>query len=94
MKADIISCYCICKCMTKSVADSYTNRATCRLTVCEVGVSGERSVTTLENTPTSSLRNHLSSSPMGIFLRDYGIGQIFQVVTDPLLAFFTHYYRL
>ena len=78
----------------KSVTEPYTNRATCRLTVCEVGVSGDRSITTLENTPASSLRNHLSSSPMAVFLRDYSIGQIFQVVTDPLLAFFTHYYQL
>ena len=92
MKADTICCYCICKCMTKSVTESYTNRATCRL--CVMWVYLEREVSQLENTPTSSLRSHLSSSPMGIYLRDYGMGQIFQVVTDPLLAFFTHYYWL
>ena len=41
------------------------------LTVCKVGVFFERNITTLENTPTPPLWSHLSSSPMGVFSRDY-----------------------
>ena len=42
-----------------------------RPTACEVGVF-LRELSTLKNTPTPSFRSHLSSSPMGLFSRDYG----------------------
>ena len=37
------------------------------------GLIFKRNITTLKNTPTLSLRNHLSSLPMGVFSRNYGI---------------------
>ena len=79
MKLDTI---CISKHMTKQaeLLHAYINKA--RLTTCEVGVFY---ITTLENTPTPvyhtsqkyicpprSSRSHLDSSPMGVFLKDYG----------------------
>ena len=58
-------CYYISKCMTKeALQNPYINRAP--LTVCEVGIFSR------EICPTYFLRSHLSSSPMGIFLGDYG----------------------
>ena len=65
MKTDTI---CISKCITKGMAESqhmYINRV--RVTVFEVG---KRNITTLENMPTPSLRSHLNSSPMGVFLKE------------------------
>ena len=75
MKSDTICCCCISKHMTeKGTAESlhvYITRV--RLTKCEVGILSIQNVTTLENSPTHSLRSCLCSSPMGVFLRDYGI---------------------
>ena len=88
-KADNICCYCI-----KESLCMYTNRTTSRLTACEVGVlSQEKCQNSWKHDRPPHFEEPLKFIPHGcIFRLQYMI--IFQVVTDPLLSFFTHYYRL
>ena len=44
-----------------------------RLTACEVGVFSREISQLSKIHPPPSFRSHLSSSPMGVFSRDYGI---------------------
>ena len=67
MKADTMCYYCKSKHIARGVEESlhaYINRG---------GHIFERNITTLENMPIPSSRSHLSSSPMGVFSRDYSI---------------------
>ena len=72
MKAGMVSCFC---------AHRHVTREPLHLTVCvhlqsQINCTSGRSIferlSNLENIPSSSLRNYLSSSPMGAyFLRDF-----------------------
>ena len=59
----------------RGIAESLHAQITrARLTACEVGVfSREISQLLKIRPPPSSFRSHLSSSPMGVLLRDYSI---------------------
>ena len=66
-------CYCISKRITKKALQTYymctvINKA--RPTACEVGVFSRAISQLLKIYPSPSLRSHLSSSPMSVFLRD------------------------
>ena len=67
MKVDTIYCYCIIKRMTVHVQ---ITRA--RQTACEVGIFSREISQFSKIRPPPSFWSHLSSSPMGIFSRDYG----------------------
>ena len=58
----------------RDIAESVHGQITrAGLTACKIGCIYERNIITLEKTSTPSFRSYLSSSPMGIFLRDYSL---------------------
>ena len=79
-KANIHHCfYCVSKHMTKAHDKSAWQKWHCRITACannnwcEVGVLSKEISQLSKIRPTPSFSIQLSSSPMGIFSRDYGI---------------------